>query len=146
MQNPNKEGNENERNSDARSEPAENEEKDKTGMDGMRWRAPEVVASKGGQVDGHKAVVFSLGLVLCEIETGQVPYGELDAVNAQRHSGTGVGPKMDSLKNEEFVSLIHRCVSVDPEQRPTQSEVGEFLSSHPDDTVAGPQNDIKGLP
>ncbi|KAK2955327.1 hypothetical protein BLNAU_9718 [Blattamonas nauphoetae] len=96
---------------------------DRSGMDGLRWRAPEVVASKGGQVDGHKAVVFSLGLVLWEIETGQVPFGELDAVNAQRHSGTGIGPKMESLKDESFVSLIHRCVSVDPKGRPTLSEI-----------------------
>ncbi|KAK2947611.1 hypothetical protein BLNAU_17444 [Blattamonas nauphoetae] len=125
------------------SEPAENKEKDKTEMDGMRWRAPEVVSSKGGQVDGHKAAVFSLGLVLWEIETGQVPFRELDAVNAQRQSGTGIGPKMDSLKNAEFVSLIHRCVSVDPEQRPTLSEIGEFLSSHPDETVSGSGNEMK---
>ncbi|KAK2955757.1 hypothetical protein BLNAU_9293 [Blattamonas nauphoetae] len=123
----------------------ENSEKDKTGMDGMRWRAPEVVAGglKGGEVDGQKASVFSLGLVLWEIETGQVPFGELDAVNAQRQSGTGIGPKMESLKNEEFIALIHRCVSVDPELRPTLSEIGEFLSSHPDETIGGSGNEMK---
>ncbi|KAK2955138.1 hypothetical protein BLNAU_9867 [Blattamonas nauphoetae] len=112
--------------------------RDKSGMDGLRWRAPEVVASEGRSgevcVDGSKASVFSLGLVLWEIETGQVPFGELDAVNAQRQSGTGIGPKMDTVKNEEFVSLILRCVSVDPNERPTLSEIGEFLSSHPEDT------------
>ncbi|KAK2946431.1 hypothetical protein BLNAU_18682 [Blattamonas nauphoetae] len=111
---------------------------DKSGMDDLRWRAPEIVASEGRSgevcVDGSKASVFSLGLVLWEIETGQVPFGELDAVNAQRQSGTGIGPKMDDLKNEEFVSLIHQCVSVDPNERPTLSEIGEFLSSHPEDT------------
>ncbi|KAK2963045.1 hypothetical protein BLNAU_2068 [Blattamonas nauphoetae] len=84
---------------------------EKSGMDGLRWRAPEVVSSDGRSgvesVDGHKASVFSLGLVLWEIETGQVPFGELDAVNAQRQSGTGIGPKMDSLKNEEFL-ISHR--------------------------------------
>ncbi|KAK2956059.1 hypothetical protein BLNAU_9036 [Blattamonas nauphoetae] len=110
---------------------------DQSGMDGLRWRAPEVVAAEGRSetlVDGHKASVFSLGLVLWEIETGQVPFGELDAVNAQRQSGTGIGPKMESLQNEEFVSLIHRCVSVDPKERPTLTEIGDFLSSHPEDT------------
>ncbi|KAK2963100.1 hypothetical protein BLNAU_2123 [Blattamonas nauphoetae] len=113
-------------------------ENSKAGMDGLRWRAPEVVAAEGGNggagIDGSKAAVFSLGLVLWEIETGQVPFGELDAVNAQRQSGTGVGPKMDTLKNEEFVSLIHRCLSVDPKHRPTLSEIGEFLSSHPEES------------
>ncbi|KAK2955123.1 hypothetical protein BLNAU_9852 [Blattamonas nauphoetae] len=117
---------------------AMNHSLNKSGMDGLRWRAPEVVASEGRSgevcVDGSKASVFSLGLVLWEIETGQVPFGELDAVNAQRQSGTGIGPKMDDLKNEEFVSLIHQCVSVDLNERPTLSEIGEFLSSHPDET------------
>ncbi|KAK2961054.1 hypothetical protein BLNAU_3822 [Blattamonas nauphoetae] len=111
---------------------------DKSGMDGLRWRAPEVVVAEGRSgecsVDGHKAAVFSLGLVLWEIETGQVPFGELDAVNAQRQSGTGVGPKMESLQSTAFVSLILRCFSVDPKTRPTLSEIEEFLSSHPEDT------------
>ncbi|KAK2958915.1 hypothetical protein BLNAU_6164 [Blattamonas nauphoetae] len=118
-------------------------EKDKSGMDGLRWRAPEVVAGGGSAVDAHKASVFSLGLVLWEIETGLVPFGELDAVNAQRQSGTGTPPKMESLKDEEFVSLIHRCVSVDPEQRPTLTEINEFLSSHPDETNGGSRNEMK---
>ncbi|KAK2962993.1 hypothetical protein BLNAU_2016 [Blattamonas nauphoetae] len=127
-----------ERNTNQLAEMTQEAPTDKTGMDGMRWRAPEVVAAEGGNgvesVDGHKASVFSLGLVLWEIETGQVPFGELDAVNAQRQSGTGIGPKMDTLKNEEFVSLIHRCLSVDPKHRPTLSEIGEFISSQPEDT------------
>ncbi|KAK2946655.1 hypothetical protein BLNAU_18407 [Blattamonas nauphoetae] len=84
---------------------------EQAGMDGLRWRAPEVVAGGGSAVDGHKASVFSLGLVLWEIETGQVPFGELDAVNAQRQSATGIGPKMDSLRNDAFVALILQCVS-----------------------------------
>ncbi|KAK2947610.1 hypothetical protein BLNAU_17443 [Blattamonas nauphoetae] len=111
---------------------------DKSGMDGLRWRAPEVVAAEERSgvecVDGHKASVFSLGLVLWEIETGQVPFGELDEVNAQRQSGTGIGPKMESLRNESLISLIRRCVSVDPKERPTLTEIGEFLSSQPEHT------------
>ncbi|KAK2959010.1 hypothetical protein BLNAU_6026 [Blattamonas nauphoetae] len=122
-----------------------NEKKNKQTSRGWMVRkfSPEVVGSKGGQVDGHKASVFSLGLVLWEIETGQVPFGELDAVNAQRQSGTGIGPKMESLQNEAFVSLIRRCVSVDPEQRPTLTEVGEFLSSHPDETIRASRIELK---
>ncbi|KAK2951528.1 hypothetical protein BLNAU_13550 [Blattamonas nauphoetae] len=143
MQNPIKTGNGNEQHVNGKAQSAGNEERDKSGMDGLRWRAPEVVGSNGGHVDGHKASVFSLGLVLWEIETGLVPFGELDAVNAQRQSGTGTPPKMELLKDEEFVSLIHRCVSVDPEQRPTLAEVGEFLSSHPSDTIRGSPNEMK---
>ncbi|KAK2963060.1 hypothetical protein BLNAU_2083 [Blattamonas nauphoetae] len=145
VQNPNMAGSENEQTVNVANELSNHSGQDKSGMDGMRWRAPEVVAGglKGVSVDRQKASVFSLGLVLWEIETGQVPFGELDAVNAQRQSGTGVGPKMDTLKNEEFIALIRRCVSVDPKQRPTLSEIGEFLSSHPDETIGGSGNEMK---
>ncbi|KAK2963001.1 hypothetical protein BLNAU_2024 [Blattamonas nauphoetae] len=116
---------------------------EQSGMDGLRWRAPEVVAGGGSTVDGQKASVFSLGLVLWEIETGQVPFGELDAVNAQRQSATGVGPKMESLRNEEFIALILQCVSANPEQRPSLSEIAEFLSSHPEESHNHPHNEMK---
>ncbi|KAK2945571.1 hypothetical protein BLNAU_19528 [Blattamonas nauphoetae] len=108
-------------------------EGEKSGMDGLRWRAPEVVAGSG-QVDGHKASVFSLGLILWEIETGLVPYGEVDAVVAQRQSGTGIPPNMSDLRDEEFVAMLTRCLSVNPKERPTLTEVGEFLSSSKNDS------------
>ncbi|KAK2955636.1 hypothetical protein BLNAU_9326 [Blattamonas nauphoetae] len=109
-------------------------EGEKCGMDGLRWRSPEVVAGSG-QVDGHKASVFSLGLILWEIETGLVPYGEVDAVVAQRQSGTGIPPNMSALHDVEFVAMLTRCLSVNPKERPTLTEVGEFLSSHKNESA-----------
>ncbi|KAK2945549.1 hypothetical protein BLNAU_19506 [Blattamonas nauphoetae] len=88
-------------------------EGEKGGMDGLRWRAPEVVAGSG-QVDGPNASVFSLGLILWEIETGLVPYGEVDAVVAQRQSGTGIPPNMSDVHDDEFVAMLTRCLSVNP--------------------------------
>ncbi|KAK2952867.1 hypothetical protein BLNAU_12188 [Blattamonas nauphoetae] len=118
-------------------------EAEKSGMDGLRWKAPEVAAGNG-QVDGHKASVFSLGLVLWEIETGLVPYGEVDAIVAQRQSGTGISPKLSDLHDEEFVALLVRCLSLNPKERPTLSEVGEFLSSHQNQSaVAESKNEVK---
>ncbi|KAK2959865.1 hypothetical protein BLNAU_5062 [Blattamonas nauphoetae] len=104
-----------------------------SGVDGLRWKAPEM-AARSGQVDGHKASVFSLGLILWEIETGLVPYGEVDAILAQKQSGTGIPPNLSNLHDEEYVTLMIRCLSVNPKERPTLTEVGEFLSSHPSAT------------
>ncbi|KAK2955437.1 hypothetical protein BLNAU_9665 [Blattamonas nauphoetae] len=104
-------------------------EREKCGMNGLRWRAPEVAAGSG-QVDGQNASVFSLGLILWEIETGLVPYGEVDAIVAQKQSGTGIAPKLSDLHDDEFVAMLARCLSVNPKERPTLTEVGEFLSSH----------------
>ncbi|KAK2948328.1 hypothetical protein BLNAU_16777 [Blattamonas nauphoetae] len=75
------------------------------GNEGERWQAPET------RLDHHEsntatpnkstptqAAVFSLGLILQEIETGMVPFGELDAQNAQRQLGTGLIPPMIGMK------------------------------------------------
>ncbi|KAK2955374.1 hypothetical protein BLNAU_9602 [Blattamonas nauphoetae] len=118
-------------------------EGEKCEMDGLRWRAPEV-ATGSGQVDGHKASVFSLGLILWELETGVVPYGEVDAIVAQKQSGTGIPPNMSDLHDEEFVTMLTRCLSVNPKERPTLTEVGEFLSSHKNNSAAAEsRNDVK---
>ncbi|KAK2947937.1 hypothetical protein BLNAU_17164 [Blattamonas nauphoetae] len=118
-------------------------EGEKSGTDGMRWKAPEVAAGNG-QVDGHKASVFSLGLILWEIETGLVPYGEQNAIVAQRQSGTGITPKMSDLHDDDFVALLTRCLSVNPKERPTLTEVGEFLTSHKNEScVAESKNEMK---
>ncbi|KAK2948007.1 hypothetical protein BLNAU_17043 [Blattamonas nauphoetae] len=115
----------------------------KCGMDGLRWRAPEVVAGSV-QVDGQNASVFSLGLILWEIETGLVPYGEVDAIVAQKQSGTGIAPKLSDLHDDEFIGMLTRCLSVNPKERPTLTEIGEFLSSHkPDSVVAESRVEIK---
>ncbi|KAK2946130.1 hypothetical protein BLNAU_18972 [Blattamonas nauphoetae] len=118
-------------------------EGEKSGVDGLRWKAPEVVAGTG-QVDGHKAAVFSLGLILWEIETGLVPYGEVDAIVAQKQSGTAIPPNLSDLHNDEFVALLVRCLSVNPKERPTLTEVGEFLSSHKTESgIAESRNEVK---
>ncbi|KAK2944992.1 hypothetical protein BLNAU_20069 [Blattamonas nauphoetae] len=118
-------------------------EGEKCGMDGLRWRAPEVAAGSG-QVDGPKASVFSLGLILWEIETGLVPYGEVDAIVAQKQSGTGIGPKLSDLHDDEFIAMLTRCLSVNPKERPTLTEIGEFLSSHKNESGLGEsRNEMK---
>ncbi|KAK2962059.1 hypothetical protein BLNAU_3115 [Blattamonas nauphoetae] len=115
----------------------------KSGMDGLRWRAPEVAAGSG-QVDGHKASVFSLGLILWEIETGLIPFGEVDAIVAQKQSGTGITPKLSDLHDDEFVALLVRCLSVNPKDRPTLTEIGDFLSSHKNESaIAESKNEMK---
>ncbi|KAK2959580.1 hypothetical protein BLNAU_5358 [Blattamonas nauphoetae] len=92
-----------------------------------RWSAPET-ANKETNVDLKKVLVFRLGLVLWEIETGQVPFREVDAVNAQRQIGTGILPRMENIKNSELVDLLTHCLSFQPDDRPTLDEVGKELS------------------
>ncbi|KAK2944171.1 hypothetical protein BLNAU_20918 [Blattamonas nauphoetae] len=105
-------------------------------LEGQRWRAPEVAKAENetmtgneeAVIDPRKAAVFSLGLVLWEIETGLVPFGEIDATNAQRQLGTGVLPKMDGV-GSEMKDLICECLRLNPDDRPTLSDVSNCLIS-----------------
>ncbi|KAK2960130.1 hypothetical protein BLNAU_5013 [Blattamonas nauphoetae] len=105
-------------------------------LEGQRWRAPEVVKEENEKVteneqaavDPRKAAVFSLGLVLWEIETGLVPFGEIDATNAQRQLGTGILPKMDGV-GSEMKDLISECLQLNPSDRPSLSDVSTCLIS-----------------
>ncbi|KAK2953578.1 hypothetical protein BLNAU_11442 [Blattamonas nauphoetae] len=115
--------------------------------DGQRWRAPEVAKAEeendfGRLIDEHKASVFSLGLILWEIETGLVPFGELDAINAQRQIGTGTLPKMEGV-NSRMVDVIESCLRLEPDDRPTLSTIWTALHSIPDEAQI-PKDEIVG--
>ncbi|KAK2955784.1 putative Protein tyrosine kinase [Blattamonas nauphoetae] len=97
---------------------------------GQRWMAPEAVTQSAtevkAQIDHTKAAVFSLGLVLWEIETGDVPFGEIDGINAQRQLGTGTRPKMDKLPSD-LKDLVEQCLDLDPKLRPSFSTIYDKL-------------------
>ncbi|KAK2955965.1 hypothetical protein BLNAU_9125 [Blattamonas nauphoetae] len=101
-------------------------------FDGIRWMAPELVNRDGTlKVDGvdlTKAAVFSLGLVLFSIETGQVPFGEIDGLSAHRQLSSGLLPLMELVSSEEMDEMITRCVSPVAKNRPSLSEVVSFLA------------------
>ncbi|KAK2942888.1 hypothetical protein BLNAU_22184 [Blattamonas nauphoetae] len=107
-------------------------EKQGEGFELLRWRAPEATAETGEptkEFDARRAVVFSLGLVLFEIETGLVPHGEMDAMNASRQLKAGVLPKMELVKDSQLKDLIVECLSVEPEKRPNLDDLEERLLS-----------------
>ncbi|KAK2963867.1 hypothetical protein BLNAU_944 [Blattamonas nauphoetae] len=96
--------------------------------DGKRWEPPEQAECKA-EVDTSKVAVFRLGLLLWEITTGQIPFGETDGVNAQRQVGIGVLPRMDEVRPAELVDLISDCLSLDPLNRPSLNDIETRLSS-----------------
>ncbi|KAK2946802.1 hypothetical protein BLNAU_18260 [Blattamonas nauphoetae] len=92
-----------------------------------RWMAPE--QGKNKEMNGKEVSVFRLGLVLYEIETGLVPFGETDAMNAHRQLETGIVPPLDRVVKSEMRDLIRECLSVDPKLRPTLSSIASTLES-----------------
>ncbi|KAK2959189.1 hypothetical protein BLNAU_5747 [Blattamonas nauphoetae] len=106
--------------------------------EGQRWMAPEV-AGRRTALDVSKAAVFSLGLVLWEMETGSVPFGEVDAVNAQRQLGAGSPLKMDRISSDFVKSLIASCLEVDPHARLSLNELEDKLNTISDHFENKPQ-------
>ncbi|KAK2948124.1 hypothetical protein BLNAU_16924 [Blattamonas nauphoetae] len=105
----------------------------KNGED-RRWNAPEQDTEEGNEanmkpIDRTKVSVFRLGLVLWELETELVPFGELDAVNASRQMKAGVMPLIHNWADESFADLVRECLSLAPDERPTLGDVKSRLES-----------------
>ncbi|GMF17003.1 unnamed protein product [Phytophthora fragariaefolia] len=96
------------------------------------WMAPEVMI--GGHYD-EKADVFSLGVVISELDTHELPYSHAkegnsgngrslpDAAVLQMVSMGKLRVRFSSFMHPDMVSFVERCVSVDPQERPTAAEV-----------------------
>ncbi|KAK2963413.1 hypothetical protein BLNAU_1454 [Blattamonas nauphoetae] len=120
------------------------------GGDSQRWNPPEESEenNESEQKSGSNkeaGLVFRLGLLLWEIETGQVPYREYDDVNAHRQIVLGVGLKMNAVENEGLRDLIEDCMQIEPKNRPTLQKVKDrlfkcFAPSEPEPTLAQQQN------
>ncbi|KAK2946277.1 hypothetical protein BLNAU_18798 [Blattamonas nauphoetae] len=90
----------------------------KSSQEEKKWEAPEEgTVQKAGNLD--KTLVFQLGLILWEITTGQVPFNEADAVNAQRQLKMGVVPPMDTIGPNELTDLLLECLRLAPLARPS---------------------------
>ncbi|KAK2960757.1 hypothetical protein BLNAU_4154 [Blattamonas nauphoetae] len=93
-----------------------------------RWSAPEE-ENRENEIDEGKVTVFRLGLILWEITTGQVPFSETDAVNAQRQLGIGIVPRMDLVEPAALSTLLSECLDLNPHSRPSLESVLSRLES-----------------
>lgn len=93
----------------------------------LPWMAPELLSGKSGMVT-DKIDVYSFGIVMWELLTGDEPYADM-------HCGSIIGgimhnklrPAVPSWCDPAWRSLMERCWSTDPEQRPPFSEISKEL-------------------
>lgn len=115
----------------------------------LPYMAPEMVAGITREVvdvapeHGERADIFALGVVLCELLTGSVPFQPekpgkpvpLEAV-AERHldnqrSGPCLPASLLLKTDRRLWSVIERCVAFEPEQRPASAaDVARELRSY----------------
>ncbi|WOG90778.1 hypothetical protein DCAR_0310023 [Daucus carota subsp. sativus] len=95
----------------------------------LPWMAPELLNGSSSLVS-EKVDVFSFGVVLWELLTGDEPYADL-------HYGAIIGgivsntlrPPIPDYCDPEWKSLMERCWSTEPLERPKFSEVANQLRS-----------------
>ncbi|KAK4369873.1 hypothetical protein RND71_009348 [Anisodus tanguticus] len=93
----------------------------------LPWMAPELLNGSSNLVS-EKVDVFSFGIVLWELLTGEEPYAEL-------HYGAIIGgivsntlrPPMPESCDPDWKSLMERCWSAEPSERPNFTEIANEL-------------------
>jgi len=92
----------------------------------LLWKAPESFSIRNRYTD--KADIFALGIIFWEIATCQVPYEGFDADTIKDSVKSGKRLEIPSTCPERFKELIELCWLQEPKQRPTASNVFDFIS------------------
>ncbi|CAL0325678.1 unnamed protein product [Lupinus luteus] len=95
----------------------------------LPWMAPELLNGSSSLVS-EKVDVFSFGIVMWELLTGQEPYTDL-------HYGAIIGgivsntlrPPVPESCDQEWRLLMERCWSAEPSKRPSFTEIANELRS-----------------
>ncbi|KAG6964090.1 hypothetical protein JG688_00007857, partial [Phytophthora aleatoria] len=100
------------------------------------WMAPEVMM---GRRYDEKADVFSLGVVMSELDTHELPYSHVKSSNnkkgrplpdtavLQMVSMGKLQVRFSPFMDQDIRHFIERCVNVNPCERPTAAEVLYYL-------------------
>ncbi|OWY99606.1 TKL protein kinase [Phytophthora megakarya] len=100
------------------------------GVGSWMWMAPEVML--GGHYD-EKADVYSLGVVLAELDTHELPYshakrgGLSEAAMMQMLSMGKLRVRFSEFTDPTTIAFAESCVNLDPKERPTAAEVLYFF-------------------
>ncbi|KAL6603065.1 hypothetical protein ACP70R_043426 [Stipagrostis hirtigluma subsp. patula] len=95
----------------------------------LPWMAPELLNGSSSLVS-EKVDVFSFGIVLWELLTGEEPYADL-------HYGVIIGgivsntlrPQVPDSCDPEWRSLMEQCWATEPSERPSFTEIANRLRS-----------------
>ncbi|KAH7825765.1 uncharacterized protein MONOS_9733 [Monocercomonoides exilis] len=111
------------------------EDEDDNRKECMRWKAPELLMSKKMGAT-KESVAFSIGMMLWECLTLQIPFGEYEAEVAGQKILNGERPNIEILSSSSFVGVIQSCVSEDVSKRLKLTVLKrEFIQRFPKDAL-----------
>ncbi|KAH7823988.1 uncharacterized protein MONOS_5196 [Monocercomonoides exilis] len=97
----------------------------------LRWKAPELLINKKMGAT-KESVSFSIGMMLWECLTLQIPFGEYEAEIAGQKIVNGERPDMAAVRDSSFCELVKLTVNEKQEARPTLSDLKrEFIQRFP---------------
>eukprot|EP01128_Nolandella_sp_AFSM9_P004843 TRINITY_DN2260_c0_g1_i2.p1 TRINITY_DN2260_c0_g1~~TRINITY_DN2260_c0_g1_i2.p1 ORF type:complete len:856 (-),score=171.17 TRINITY_DN2260_c0_g1_i2:1916-4483(-) len=108
----------------------------------VAWIAPEVFAKKHYT---EKADVYSYGIILWELQTRQMPFGEVEMFSVPLLVTRGQRPHLPEDCSPLWRSLIKKCWEQRPNRRPSFAEVIRKLRQYRLDTAAAGQRGQKKL-
>ncbi|KAH7816332.1 uncharacterized protein MONOS_9001 [Monocercomonoides exilis] len=82
----------------------------------LRWKAPELLMNKKMGAT-KESVAFSIGMMLWECLTLQIPFGDYEAEVAGQKIVNHERPNISAVKESNFFEIIRACLSSQPEDR-----------------------------
>ncbi|KAH7827323.1 uncharacterized protein MONOS_15705 [Monocercomonoides exilis] len=111
----------------------------------LRWKAPELQINKKKRAT-KESVAFSIGMMLWECLTLQIPFGEYEAGIAGDKITKGERPKLEVVQCSAFYSLVKNCVSQSPSARPSLFQLKkDFIAHFPPDAAVLTVTDAIGF-
>ncbi|KAH7822879.1 uncharacterized protein MONOS_11563 [Monocercomonoides exilis] len=107
------------------------EDEDSFKKECLRWKAPELLINKKMGA-AKESVSFSIGMMLWECLTLQIPFGEYEAEVAGQKIANGERPALEAVQCSSFFGLVKSCVSQSPGARPSLVQLKrEFIGRFP---------------
>ncbi|KAH7824218.1 uncharacterized protein MONOS_13035 [Monocercomonoides exilis] len=101
----------------------------------LRWKAPELLMNKNMGAT-KESVAFSIGMMLWECLTLQIPFGEYEAEVAGDKISKGERPSTDALQNCSLRRILKSCFSETSIDRPSLNDMKrEFIQRFPQGAV-----------